>query len=61
MTNNETLSEVIRKEFEAIYKQAVKDTAKDICGIAVAYYNGEYIYADWFFESLKERYGVEVE
>ena len=30
MENNETLGDVIKKEFEAVYKQAVKDTAKEI-------------------------------
>lgn len=48
-------------EFEKIKQQAVKDTAKEICEIAVDLYDGESIDGTWFFGALKERYGVEVE
>lgn len=58
MTNNETISEVIRKEFEAIYKQAVKDTAKEILQSVDNESNGQTVSVT---NVLRKRYGVEVE
>lgn len=41
-------------------EQAVKDTVKEIYGLAVDYYDGNEAF-DLFLQSVKERYGVGVE
>lgn len=51
---------VHRKHWENKVKQAVKDTAKEIYGLAVMYYDGSGI-DSMFLNELEERYGVEVE
>ena len=49
-----------KADLRTVYHQAVKDTAKEIYGLAVVYYDGSTI-DSMFFNELEERYGVEVE
>lgn len=53
-----------RKDGEEVgYRQAVKDTAKEILGLILAkeFEKGDYLTDDELHELFKERYGVEVE
>ena len=54
MKNNETLGDVISKEFENIYNQGCKETAREIfdlcCGHGTTYIK----------KYLKEKYGVDL-
>ena len=49
-------------EWKAKFKQAVKDTAKDICDLILEHWEKkQFVECDWLRVAIAEKYGVEVE
>ena len=53
---------VQRSHWEKKVKQAVKDTAKEICDLILEHWEKkQFVECDWLRVAIAEKYGVEVE
>lgn len=71
LENQKQVDELTKRNFELAekgekvciaYKQAVKDTAKEICDLILEHWEKkQFVECDWLRVAISERYGVEVE